>query len=178
MDKEGSMRWIFIVLILTLLIAFLWDYIPFIKDSVHLILNPVAGELLKWNLNIGMTLIVFIITLVTTLFQKYATDQKTLKEIKDEQKILQEEMKKFKDNPEKVLELQKKQFEFIPKTMQLTMRPLIYTGIPIVLFFRWFSDYFDELGNPKLFVYFSWFWFYLLASIIFSIILRKIFKVH
>src|SRR3989344_330764 len=178
MDKEGSFKWIFIILIATLLIAFLWNQLPIIKDSVHAVLNPTAGALLVWNLNIGMTLIVLIITIIMTLFQKYATDQKTLKELKDEQKILQEEMKKFKDHPEKLLELQKKQLEFIPKTMQLTMRPIIYTGIPIVLFFRWFNDYFVELGNPKIFVYFSWLWFYLLASIIFSMVLRKLFKVH
>ncbi len=178
MNKEGSFKWIFVILIATLLIAFLWDSLPIIKDSVHAVLNPTAGALLIWNLNIGMTIIVLLITIIMTLFQKYATDQKTLKELKDEQKILQEEMKKYKDHPEKLMELQKKQLEFIPKTMQLTMRPIIYTGIPIVLFFRWFSDYFTELGNPKIFVYFSWLWFYLLASIIFSIVLRKVFKVH
>ncbi len=49
----------------------------------------------------------------------------------------EEEMKKFKDNPEKFLELQKKSMEFIPKTMDLTMKPLLFTFIPFILFFRW-----------------------------------------
>ena len=39
---------------------------------------------------------------------------------KKEQKILQEEMKKYRDHPEKMAELSKKQFAFFPKTMKLT----------------------------------------------------------
>ena len=76
-----------------------------------------------------------------TIIQKYATDQKILREMKEEQKILQEEMKKYKNHPEKVAELSRKQLEFIPKTMKLTMRPIVYTAIPLILFFRWFMDF-------------------------------------
>ena len=86
-------------------------------------------------------------------------------------------MKKYKDHPEKLMELQKKQFEFIPKTMKLSMRAIVFTGIPFILFFRWFMDFFTAIGDPKFFGFLSWFWFYLIFSIIFSSILRKIFKV-
>jgi uncharacterized membrane protein (DUF106 family) len=59
------------------------------------------------------------------------------------------------------------------------MRPLLYTAIPFVLFFRWFADYFS---NPffaafRFFGFLSWFWFYLIGSIIFSSIFRKVLKV-
>jgi uncharacterized membrane protein (DUF106 family) len=172
-NKEGNFRVIGIVMFITMIIAFLWDQLTWIKGSVHAILNPTAGALLDWNLTLGMLIIVAIISLLTTLVQKYATDQKALKELKKEQKILQEEMKKFKEHPEKLMQLQKKQFEFLPKTMKLSMRAIIYTGIPFVLFFRWFNDYFMAIPDFRFFGFFSWFWFYLIFTLVFSSILKK-----
>lgn len=177
MNKEGSFKGIFIVMLISLLIAFFWKSIPWIRNAAHAVLNPTAGVLLNWNLTIGMLVIVLFIAVIMTLIQKYATDQKTLREMKKEQKELQGEIKKVKEHPEKMMELQKKQFAFLPKMMKMSMRPIVYTAIPLILFFRWFMDYFDALGNIKFFGFLSWFWFYLLGSIIFSSILRKIFKV-
>ena len=177
MNKEGSFKPIIFVMLASLAIAFFWDKLSFISDSVHTVLDPTAGGLLSWNLTVGMIILVFIITVLTTIVQKYATDQKTLKELKKEQKILQAEMKKYKEDPAKLMELQKKQFEFVPKTMKLSMRALMFTGIPFILFFRWFGDFFTVLGNPKFFGFMSWFIFYILFSILFSTVFRKIFKV-
>ena len=105
MNKQGSFWPIILVTVLSLVMAVYWDKIPFVKNAVHAVLNPSAGALLHWNLTIGMLLVTFVITLITTLIQKYATDQKALKELWAEQKLLQEETKKFKDNPEKMSEL-------------------------------------------------------------------------
>jgi len=176
-DKKGSFKPIVIVLLASLAIAAFWNSFPPIRDAVHAILNPTAGALLSWNLLFGMLIIVLILSIITTLIQKYGTDQETLKELKKEQKALQEEMKRYKDNPQKIMELQKKSFESIPKTMKLSMRSFTYTAIPLILFFRWFMDIFTNLGNPKFFGFLSWFWFYLITSIIISSILRKILKV-
>jgi hypothetical protein len=70
-------------------------------------------------------------------------------------------------------EYNKKNMEMIPQQFKLNMGSWAYTMIPFVLFFRWFSDYFLVLGNPKFFGFMGWFWFYLISSIIFSSILRK-----
>ena len=173
----SALKVLFIVMLISLGMAFFWNSLPIVKETVHLILNPTAGRLLDYNVNLGMIVIAGIISLFITLIQKYTVDNETLRELKKEQKILQEEIKKFKDHPEKLLELQKKQMEFIPKTFNLTMRPLMYTAIPIILFFRWFSDYFGAFSPPiKIFGFFSWFWGYLIFSIIFSMIFRKMFK--
>ncbi len=178
-NKEGSFKPIIFVMIASLGIAMFWDSIPFIKDSVHAVLDPSAGGLLNWNVTIGMLLIVLAISLLTTVIQKYATDQKALRELKKEQKILQEEMKKYKDNPAKVAELSKKQFAFIPKTFKLTSRAIMFTGIPFILFFRWFNDFFaqEAFVDFTFFGFLSWFWFYLIATMVFSTVLRKVFKV-
>ena len=182
MNKEGESNAIFfiifLVMIISLIIASLWNTVPMIKDSIHSFLNPSIGALLNWDLLWGMTLLVFLISIFMTLVQKYGTDQETLKKLKAEQKELQKEMKEFRDDPAKVLELQKKSFEFMPLMMKHSMRPIIYTGIPLILLFRWFMDYFAALPDFRFFGFFSWFWYYLILSIIFSSILRKIMNVH
>lgn len=175
--KEGSMKTFFIVMLVSLAIAGLWDAIPAIKNFVHSILNPSAGLLLNWELTWGFLILILLISFLTVIIQKYTTDQKTLKEMKKEQKILQEEMKKYKDDPEKMMELNKKSMEFIPKTMRLTTRSLAYTAVPLILLFRWFMDVFMELGNPKFLGFLSWFWFYLIMFMIFSGVIKKALKV-
>ena len=170
---EGSFRPIIIVMIISLIIAGMWDKLPGIRKAVHFLFDPTAGALLNWELTVGMLIIVFVLTLITTLVQKYATDQKTLKEIKKKQKEIQKQMKEFKDHPEKLKDLQKKQFAMFPKQMKLSMRGIAYTGIPFILLFRWFYDYFEIIGNPKFFGFLGWIWFYLIAAMIFSSIMRK-----
>lgn len=177
-NKEGSFKPIIFVMIASLLIAMFWDKISFIKNSVHAVLGPTAGALLNWDITWGMMLIVFFISVMTTLIQKYATDQEALRELKKEQKILQEEMKKYRDHPEKIAELSKKQFAFIPKTFKLTSRSIMFTGIPFILFFRWFNDFFGAIEPaPVFFGFLSWFLFYLIFTMVFSSILRKVLKV-
>jgi uncharacterized membrane protein (DUF106 family) len=177
--KEGSFMPIILIMIASLVIAGYWEKLPWIKNSIHYVLDPSAGALLNWNLTIGMLIIVFVITAITTVVQKYATDQKTLKELRKEQKEIQNQMKEFKNHPEKLMELQKKQFAMMPKQMKLSMRAVAYTGIPFILFFRWFNDYFTAAtvaaGGvvPKFILGLTWFWFYLIFAMIFSAILRK-----
>ncbi len=175
--KEGSFKVLFFVMIVSLFVASFWEKLPFLKSGVHSFLDPSIGTVLNWNLTLGMLFVTMLISFLTTIVQKYATDQKTLKELRKEQKILQQEIKKYKHDPEKVLELQKKQFEFIPKTTKLSMRAILFTGIPFILLFRWFWDFFNSLGNPKFFGIFSWFWFYLIFTMIFTSIFRKVLDV-
>nr|QBM01233.1 hypothetical protein [uncultured archaeon] len=175
--KDGSFLPIIVVMVISVAIAGLWDSVPAIKNSVHYILDPTVGWLINWNIHLGTLFIVFAITLITTLVQKFATDQEALRELKKEQKILQEEMNKYKEHPEKLMELQKKQMQFIPKTMKLTSRSIMFTGVPFILLFRWFNDVFAGMDNPKFFGFMSWFLFYLIFAMVFSSILRKAMKV-
>ncbi|MEX2017377.1 MAG: EMC3/TMCO1 family protein [Candidatus Pacearchaeota archaeon] len=174
---EGSFTPIIIVMILSLVIAFFWDKLEFIRNSVNAVLSPTAGFLLNWNLTAGMFIIVILLSLIITVIQKYATDQKTLKEMKDQQKKLNEEAKKVRDNPEKMMEIQKESMKFMVPMMKLSMRALVFTGIPFILFFRWFNDFFIAVGDPRFFGFMSWLFFYIVFSIVFSSIFRKILKV-
>ncbi|MBI4159391.1 DUF106 domain-containing protein [Candidatus Woesearchaeota archaeon] len=175
--KKGFLL-IFLVMVVSLVIASLWNTVPIIGKSVHAVLDPTFGYIMKINLNIGFIFVVFVIVFLTTLVQKYGSDQEALKTLKDEQKKIQEDMKKYKDDPAKMIEFQKKQFEQIPKTFEHSMTPLVYTAIPFVLLIRWFTDIFKNLGDPKILGFFGWIWAYLLLSIVFSTILRKVMKVY
>lgn len=163
-----------VVLAFGMLFTFIYPHIPILGQSLHFVLDPTAGALLSWNPTIGMLVITAFLSLLITLAQKYLTDQNELRRLKSEQKLLQEEMKKYKDHPEKLLALQKKQLEFLPKTMDITMGSIVYTSIPLLLFFRWFYEYFA--ANPvQIFGFMSWFWAYLLLSLVFGMIYRKVF---
>jgi len=171
--KEGSFKPMILIMLFSLLIAGLWEKVPAIKDAIHSGLDPTAGVLLNWNLHWGMFFIILIITVITTLVQKYGTDQETLKELKKEQKALQKEMKQYRSDPKKTMELQKKQMKLLPKQMKLSMRGVVYTGVPFILLIRWFHDYFEAVGNPQFFGFMGWIVFYLLGAVVIGSILRK-----
>jgi uncharacterized membrane protein (DUF106 family) len=87
-------------------------------------------------------------------------------------------MEKYKDNPKKIAEIQKNQLKELPENMKkmflLSGRSIIWTGIPMVLFFKWFMDYFSSIEEGfKFFGFMNWFVFYLVFFMIFSSILRK-----
>ncbi len=173
-NSTKTMLWFFGIMLVSLFIASKWTS-PLtiigsdmtIKDAVGSFMDPTFGKILEWNFWAGFILVITLISFILTLCQKYLSDQNALKEIKKEQKYLQEEMKKYKEHPEKLLEFQKKQLEFFPRTFELTMKPLIFTSIPIILLFRWFSDEFlPVLGN-------WWILWYLIGAMVFSSLFRK-----
>lgn len=177
MKKEGSFKSIVFVMMLAMAIALFWEQLPIISNTIHYLLDPSAGKLINANLFWGMSIIVLVITLFSTLVQKYATDQVALKEIRKEQKELQKNMKEYKDHPEKMMEFQKEMLPLSGKMMKISMRGMVYTTIPFILFFRWFDDYFAVLGDPDIFWGFGWFGSYFILTLALSMILRKVLKV-
>ncbi len=169
-------RWIFLAFLASLVIALLWQRVDAISNFGHSLLDPVFGRLLDWNIFWGMSIIVVILSIIMTLIQKYGVDQEALKEIKKEQKKLQEDMKKYKEHPDKLMEFNQKQIEIMGRMFRISMGSVVYTAIPFVIFFRWFYDYFAVV-DYQFFGFLSWFWFYLIVSIILSSIFRKVFKV-
>lgn len=168
--KAGTIA-LFFVLALSLYIGYYWEDLDTVRAGVHYIFDPTFGALIGWSTFLGFMVTVAIISLILSLAQKFLTDQKELKILKAEQKAVQAEMKQYRDHPEKLLELQKKSFQTMPKMMHLTMRSFVYTGIPIILFFRWFQ----EILHP---IYGGW-WilYYIIATMIFSSIFRKLLKI-
>ena len=125
-------------------------------------------------------LIVFSLALsvALTLSYKYITNQKLMKELKDEMKIYQNEMKAQKDNPEKMLDLQKKVMEKNMKYMMQSFKPTLVTMIPVLIIFAWLRGYYVALGNPAVLFGLSWIWVYIIFSVVFSMVLRKVMKIY
>ncbi|MBR9677653.1 DUF106 domain-containing protein [Candidatus Woesearchaeota archaeon] len=106
------------------------------------LLDGAMGFLLKLSPLAGLVVVSLVMTLFITLIYKFTTDQVLLKELKENQKKVQAEMRKHKDNPKKVMELQKKAFAASGVIMRQSMKSMIYTFIPIIILFGWVSAHF------------------------------------
>lgn len=164
-----------VLVVVSFVIGSQWDKWDWLRNSVSSVLDPTFGALLSWNVTWGMVIIVIIMQIITTTVQRLTTDPAELRAMKEKQKMYKEEMKKHEGNREKQGELFAQQMEDTQKFMALSFKPLIYTFIPIILFFSWFRTYFTHLGSPKIFGL-HWVLFYLIASLIINIPIRKIYK--
>lgn len=125
------------------------------------------------NPKLSIVIISFLISLFVTVIRYFMTDKEKMREIKEKQKKLREEMKMHKNNPEKMMELNQKMINDLPEQMKQGFKPMIITLIPILLIFAWMRSVYSvtDIAN-------SWLWWYIISSIIFSIILGKIFKLQ
>ncbi len=103
------------------------------------ILDPVLGPLLNWNPTLGIVVIAAIITVIITLAYKYLTDQDKMKHLKGRQKEFQAEMKSHRDNPEKMMSVQKEAMKVNMEYMKHSLKPTLFTMLPILLIFGWMS---------------------------------------
>ncbi len=129
-----------------------------------------------WNPLVSLLLISFFIALLSNIASKFLTNQKLMKETRDEMKRLQGEMKTLKDNPTKMMEKQK---ELMSKNMPLmkeSFKLMIYTFIPFILILSLVSKVYGPLGKIAFGV--TWIWIYIAGTLLFSLILRKLLKVY
>lgn len=166
-----------VLTLFSFVVIFLWEQIPAIKNTAHMILDPTAGALINWSVTEGTLILFFIISFLMTVIQKYTTDQKTLKELKEQQKEINKEMQQYQKNPEKMLEINQRSMKLMGEIMSLSMKSSFITFIPLVLLFRWFNDTFTSLGDPLFFGFINWIWLYLISVLVFGGFLRKWMKV-
>ncbi|MBD3203658.1 DUF106 domain-containing protein [Candidatus Woesearchaeota archaeon] len=113
--------------------------------SHETMLNSILDVLLGWLLNLpplaGIVIIAFIISLLVTLVYRLVTNQDLMKDLRDEQKALQKEIKKLKDKPDKAMKVQSEMMETNLKYMSHSMKPTLFTFIPIILIFGWLNSH-------------------------------------
>jgi len=127
-------------------------------------------DLIQSNPKLSIILISLIVSILITVIRYFTVDKNKMKEIKEKQKKLREEMKQYKNNPEKMMEINKKMLEDFPEQMKQSFKPMIITIIPIILLFGWMKSIYAGTSIAS-----TWIWWYIGASIIFSILLNKIF---
>lgn len=152
------------------------------------LLDPFFNYIFGWALEYGqlyfLVIIGFIVVLLTTLAQKYLTDQKEIKKLKDESKELSKQARLYKDDPAKVSELTGESFKKSMATMKLSFRPMMYTILPLLFMFAWLRSLYAVGGAffemPVVLIAFvkGWLFVYIVISVIFSMILRKVLNVH
>ena len=140
--------------------------------------NLIFGALVLWNPLVGLVIISFILTLLITLAYKFLTKQHLMKEWKEELNSYQKQMKEHKHDHKKVIELQKPMMEVQMKYMMHSFRPLLFTFLPLILIFNWLRAVFQGIDLNFLWFIDGWIWVYVIVSVIFSMVIRKILKVH
>ncbi|MBC8494652.1 DUF106 domain-containing protein [archaeon] len=104
------------------------------------ILNPIFGPLLQFGFFWALVIMCFILTLLITLVYKFTTNQTLMKKLKADMKNMQKELKKMtKENPKKAMAYQKKMMDKNMQYMKHSMKPTLYTFIPIIIIFGWLN---------------------------------------
>lgn len=129
---------------------------------------------------LGIILISFVLSMISTLSWKYLTDQILLKSIKEKTQSMKEEFKKHKSDPNKLTELNakfaKENWDAMKTQYKQSIKPMIVTMIPFFLVFAWVTKTYKPLGD--IFLGMGGIGTYILFSVIFSMILRKVMKVY
>lgn len=144
-----------------------------------------------WKLPEGLISIVifsFLVTLLITFIYKWTTNQKELKELKERQKQLQGRMKECKDNPEKMTEINRESAQIAKKMLKNSFKPMLFTFIPILIIFYFLKEVYTQAGVGNIIAWGTnlpligdgagWFLSYIVLGMVFSIIIRKVLKIH
>jgi uncharacterized membrane protein (DUF106 family) len=119
-----------------------------------------------------IVIISLIVSFVSSLITKYTTDQELLKSINERRKEIQKEIKekKYSETDKRFLKLQQEMLELSGTVLKHSFRPTLVTLIPFLILFKFLGGFFHPLiGN-------LWIWYYVLSSLLFSSLYRKILK--
>ena len=139
-----------------------------------------------------VSLISLLASLLVTLSYKYLTNQSTLKRLREEsnelRKKMKEESKINKYNPEKLMEMQKRMMEMSMEQMKHTFKPMLINFLPLIILFWWIRNSIQDsqvilslpFNIPKLGLHngFGWLGVYVIISLIFNQIFKKMLKVY
>lgn len=102
---------------------------------------------LNWFLSLppllAITLISALISFVVTIIYKFAVNQSLMKSLKEEIKELQKLMKDAKNDPKRMLEIQKISMEKNMVYFKHSMRSTFFSLIPVLLIFTWMSSHYS-----------------------------------
>lgn len=121
-----------------------------------------------------------ILSFFVTLAYKFLTDQVLMKELKADLKKYQQQMKEAKGDLQRLSELQKKAMEVNMRYMRQTLKPMLITILPFLAIFAWLrSVYGSVVVIPLSFWpgHLGWIGTYIIFSMIFTTLFRKLLKV-
>jgi uncharacterized membrane protein (DUF106 family) len=101
--------------------------------------DPLFSPILSFGIFWTIFIVSFVLSALITLIYYLMTDQKEMKELKDQAKNYQKEMKKHKDDPKKVMSIQKEALSLQSKLMMKSLKPTLVTMLPVLIIFNWLS---------------------------------------
>lgn len=120
------------------------------------------------------------IAITSSLVRRAVLDLDKMKEMKvkmkEHQKTLKEATKS--GDKKKAKKAQDELMKITMENMKHSFKPMLYTFIPFILIFTWLRGEFGEAGTVATLFNFelTWFWWYLICSMAFSLALNKIMK--
>jgi uncharacterized membrane protein (DUF106 family) len=125
------------------------------------------------NAVVSIIIISFLITFASTLSLKLLTDQTRVKELRKKQKELSLKLRELQKKGDftKMEELNKEVLDVNMDLMKssFSMKQFLITTLPLLLLYTWMKNFFAPLLK-------SWIWVYFGASLVSSMIVRKILK--
>jgi len=121
---------------------------------------------------ISITIISIFVTLVMTMITKYFTDQDRMAELKKIQDACKIRLKEKNLKPEDMSKINKEMFECSLQITKHSMKPILFTIVPLILLIGWLRGVYLETAIAK-----TWLWWYIGTGVASSLIFRKIFKV-
>jgi uncharacterized membrane protein (DUF106 family) len=154
----------------------------------HLTSDPKLGLL------VGVFLVATLVSAIIIAISHRMVDQKRMKELKAEIAKYQKKIKKARDRRDlkRASALQNEMMKYNKEMMGMSLRPMMYTFIPIIVIFTWLRQY-EYLNEfiaqngylialpfviPKFGSTLGWFGWYILCSFPTSILIKKIFKIE
>ncbi len=154
----------------------------------HISSNPQVSAI------VGVMFISLLVSVIIVAITSKIVDQKRMKELKAKTASYQEKIKKAQKtkNLKKVSSIQKEMMKYQKEMMGMSMKPMMYTMIPIIVIFTWLRQY-DVLNDfivqqgylvalpfalPKFGSTLGWLGWYILCSFPMSVLIKKIFKIE
>ncbi len=109
--------------------------------------NTIFGPFLKLGPLPTVIVLSLIVSLLMVFIYKWMTDQTKMKDLKTEIKKNQKQMKEFRKDPAKLMEVQKKVTKMNMTYMKESFKPTLITFIPIIIIFGWMNAhlYFEPI---------------------------------
>ncbi len=130
-----------------------------------------AFEIIQSYPKTSIILAALIVSFLISLVNYFIMDKEKMKQIKEKQKLLQTEAKSHRDNPQKMMEINKEIMAHSMEMMKHSFKPMLITLVPLLLIFAFLRNEFASTEIAK-----SWIWWYIGASIVGSMIFRKLLK--
>jgi uncharacterized membrane protein (DUF106 family) len=104
-----------------------------------MLLDSIFGWALDMPLWAGILSLAAIVTALMNLVYALVTDQNEMRKLKAKMKDLQQEMKANRDNQKKAMQIQKKLLKANGQYSKKSLKPTLYTLIPIFIVFGWMT---------------------------------------